>query len=89
MRHPQEPGPADIRVNEDRRKQTAEVDHVVEVVDVVRIPVVLAARTEKTVLDANLLVLLPGPAQFLINIAGRYQGAIGVIHFFSVQWNDA
>ena len=40
--HAQEPGPADVRLYVDRREQPAEADQVVEVVDVVRIPVVLA-----------------------------------------------
>ena len=61
----------------DGREQTAEADEVVEVVDIVRIPVVLSTGAEGPVLDANFLVLLSGPAQFLIHIAGGYERAVG------------
>ena len=43
VRHAQEPGPTDVGVDVDGGEQPAEADHVVEVVDVVRIPVVLGA----------------------------------------------
>ena len=87
VRHSQEPGPADVRVNVDGREQTAEADEVVQVVDVVRIPVVLADGAQEGVLHADLLVLLPGPAQLLVNIAGGHEGTIGVVHLFPIQWN--
>jgi hypothetical protein len=61
----------------DGREQTAEADKVVEVVHTVRIRVVLSTRAEEPVLDANLLVLLSGPAQFLIDIAGGCERAVG------------
>ena len=32
---------------------------------------------EEPVLDANFLVLLSGPAQFLIDVAGGYERAVG------------
>ena len=64
----------DVRVHMDGREQTAEAD---EVVEVVRIPVVLSTGAEEPVLDANFLVLLSGPAQFLIDIAGGYERAVG------------
>ena len=41
----------------DGREQTAEADEVVEVVDIVRILVVLSTGAEEPVLDANFLVL--------------------------------
>ncbi len=74
---PQEPGLADVRVHMDGREQTAEADEVVEAADIVRIPVVLSTGAEEPVLDANFLVLLSGPAQFLIDIAGGYERAVG------------
>ena len=52
---PQEPGLADVRVHMDGREQTAEADEVVEVVDIVRILVVLSTGAEEPVLDANFL----------------------------------
>ena len=52
---------AEIRVNVDRRIQAAEADEVVEVVDVVRVPVVLGCVAEVGVLDADLLELLTAP----------------------------
>ncbi len=85
VRHPQQPGPADVGVNVDGREQTAEADEVVEVVDVVRVPVVLADGAQEAVLDADLLVLLPGPPQFLVHIAGGHEGTIGVVHLFPIQ----
>jgi hypothetical protein len=60
--HSQEPRPADVRVNMDGREQTAEADEVVEVVDVMWIPIVLVAGAKVKVLNADLLVLRPGPA---------------------------
>ena len=85
MRRPQEPGPADVRVNVDGGEQTTEADEVVEVVDVVRVPVVLADGAEKGVLDADLLELLPGPPQLLVDVAGGHEGTIGVVHLFPIQ----
>ena len=61
----------------DRREQTAEADKVVSVVDIVRIPVVFWTGAAKPVLDANFLVLLSGPAQFLIDVADGYERAVG------------
>jgi hypothetical protein len=46
----------------DGREQTAEADEVVEVVDVMWIPIVLVAGAKVKVLNADLLVLRPGPA---------------------------
>ena len=89
VRHPQEPGPADVRVNLDGREQAAEADQVVEVVDVVRVPVVLAGGAQVRVLDADLLVLLLGPAQFLVHVAGGHQRTVGVVHLFPIQLHRA
>ena len=85
MGHAQEPGPADIGLNVDGRKQSAEADEVVEIVDVVRVPVILGAGREGSVLDADLLVLLFGPTKFLVDIAGGNQGTIGVVDLFPIQ----
>ena len=83
---PQEPGLADVRLYMDGRERTAEGDEVVEAVDLVRRRVVLPTGAEEPVLDANFLVLLSGPAQFLIDIADGYERAVDcVIHFLPVQ----
>ena len=71
----------------DGREQTTEADEVVEVVDIVRIPVVLSTGAEEPVLDANFLVLPSGPAQFLIDIAGGYERAVGWCKCTSFQSN--
>jgi len=76
-----------VCLNVDRREQTAEADQVLEVVDVVRIPVVPADGAKIFVLDTELFVFLPGPAQFLVDVAGGHQRAIGVNHLFPVQRN--
>jgi hypothetical protein len=55
-------------------------------VDVVRVPVVTPLRAEEGILDADLLVFLSNPAQFLVHIAGGHQGTIGVVYFTPVQW---
>jgi hypothetical protein len=89
MRHPKEPGPADVRVHLNGREQTPEADEVVEVVDVVRIPVVPANGAEEGVFHADLFELLPGPTEFLVDVAGGHEGAIGVEHLFPIQWNRA
>ena len=60
----------------DGREQTAEADEVVSVPVIVRIPVVFSMGAEEPVLDANFLVLLSGPAQFLIDIADGYERAV-------------
>ena len=57
--------------------------------DVVRVPVVFAARAEKSVLDADLLELLSSSTQFLVDIAGGHKGAIGVVNFFPIQRHRA
>jgi hypothetical protein len=59
------------------REQTAEADEVVSVPVIVRIPVVFSMGAEEPVLDANFLVLLCGPAQFLIDVACGYERAVG------------
>ena len=89
VRHAQEPGPADVGHDVDGREQAAEADHVVEVVDVVRVPVVLGAGAEVEVVDAELLVLFLGPAQFLVDVAGGHQRAIGVVHLVPIQLHRA
>ena len=53
--------------------------------DVVRVPVVLGAGAKVAVLDADFLVLLFGPTQFLVNVAGGDQGTIGVVDLFPIQ----
>ena len=85
VRHAEEPGPADVRVDGDGREQPAEADQVVEVVDVVRVPVVLLDRAHELVLHADLLELLPGPPQFLVDVAGRHEGTVGVVHLLPIQ----
>ena len=85
-RRPQQHGAADVGVDVDRRIQAAEADQVVEVVDVVRVPVVLGCVAEVGVLDADLLELLTAPPQLLVNVVGGYHRAVGEPHLFPVQW---
>ena len=85
----QELGAADVGVDVDGREQTAEADEVVQVVDVVRVPVVLTDGAKERVLDADLLVLLPGPTQLLVDVAGRHQRAVRVVHLVPAQRNGA
>jgi hypothetical protein len=73
-------------VNMDRGIETAKADQVVEVVDVVRVPVVLGCVAEVSVLDPDLLELLTAPSQFLVDVVGGYHRAVGEPHFFPVQW---
>ena len=80
VRHAQEPRAADVGLDVDRREQAAEADQVVEVVDVVRVPVVLLAGAEVQVLDPDLLVLLLRPAELLVDVGGGDQRAVGVVH---------
>ena len=85
-RRPQQHGAADVGVDGDRGIQAAETDQVIEVVDIVRVEVVLGCGAEVGVLDADLLVLLTAPAQLLVDIVGGYHGAVGEPHLFPVQW---
>ena len=55
-------------MNMDRGIQSTEADQVIEVVDVVRVPVVLGCVAEVGVFNADLLVLLTAPAQLLVNV---------------------
>jgi len=69
----------------DRRIQAAETYEVVEIVDVVRIPVVLGRVTEVGVVDANLLELLASPTELLVDVVGRDHRAVGEPHLFPIQ----
>ena len=60
--HAQKPGSANVRVHMDRWKQATEADQVVEVVDVVRIPVIFSHGSHKGVFHPDLFKLLFGPA---------------------------
>ncbi len=86
---PEESCPANVRVDVDRWEQSAEADEVVEIVDVVRVPVVVGRGAHEGVLHADLLVLLAGPTEFLVDIAGGNQRAIRVPHLFPVERNGA
>ena len=78
-------GAAQVRVHVDRRVQAAHADQVVEVVDVVRVPVVLGRVAEVGVLDADLLELLAAPAELLVHVVGGHHGAVGEPDFVPVQ----
>jgi hypothetical protein len=54
-------------------------------VDVMRVPVVLAAGAKKSVLDVDFFELFSGPTQFLVDIACGHEGTIGVVHLFPIQ----
>ena len=69
----------------DRRVEAAEADQVVEVVDVVRIEVVLAARAEIGVIDPDFLEVRLTLPQLLVDVVGRHHGAVREVHFFPVQ----
>jgi hypothetical protein len=89
VRRPQQPGPADVGMNVDRWEQAADADQVVEVMDVVRVPVVRLDGAEVGVLHADLLELLPDPAECLVDIAGGHDGTIGVPDLFPIQGGRA
>ena len=89
MSHPQEPGPAEVGVNGDGREQTTEADQVVQVVDVMRVPVVFTDGTHVGILHAELLELLLGPSELLVHVAGGHKHAVGVPDLFPVQWSGA
>ena len=81
----QQLGAADVGVDVDGRVQAAEADQVVEVVDVVRVPVVLVPRAEVGVLHAELLELLTAPAELLVDVVRRDHRAVGEEHLVPVQ----
>ena len=85
LRRAEQPGTADVGVHVDRRVQAAEPDQVVQVVDVVRVPVVLLPRAEVGVLHADLLELLPAPAQLLVHVVRRHHRAVGEVHLVPAQ----
>ena len=74
---PEQHRAADVRMDVDRRVETAEADQVVEVVNVVRVPIVLRRVPEVGVLDADLLELLPAPPKLLVDVVRRDHGAVG------------
>ena len=81
----QQHGAAEVGMDVDRRIEATEADQVVEVVDVVRVPVVLRCMAEVGVLDADLLELLAAPAQLLVDVVGRHHRAVGEPHLVPVQ----
>ena len=72
----------------DGREQTAEADEVDSVLDRVRRPAVFWTGAEEPVLEANFLILLCGPAQFLIDVAGGYERAVGWCNTFPSSPTD-
>jgi hypothetical protein len=88
-RRAQQPGAADVGLDVDRRVQAAEADQVVEVVDVVRVPVVLAPAEQVGVIDTERREVGPAPGEFLIDVAGRDHAAVGVEDFLPVQLDGA
>ena len=82
---PQQHGSADVRVNMNWGIKTTEADQVVQIVYVVRVPVVLWCVAEIGVLDADLLELLTAPPQLLVDIVRGYHGAVGEPHLFPIQ----
>jgi hypothetical protein len=62
----------------------AEADEIVEVMDVMWVPVILTTRAEKSVPYSYLLILLADPTQFLIHITGGYERTIGVIYLVPI-----
>jgi MscS family membrane protein len=85
MGRAQEARAADVGVHVDRREQAADAEQVVEVVDVMRVPVVQGGGAEIGVLDADLLELFAHPAERLVDIAGGHDRAVRVPGLFPVQ----
>ena len=82
---PQQHGAADVRIDVNRRIETAEADEVVEIVDVVRVPVVLGRVAEVGVLDADLLELLTAPPELLVDVVRRHHRAVREPHLVPVE----
>ena len=85
MSQAQHSGLAVIRVHVDGREQAAETNQVFLVVNVMGVPVGLGPRTEIGKLDTDLPVFLFGPSKFLVDIAGGYEGTVGVVDLVPVQ----
>ena len=69
----------------DGREGPADAEQVVEVMDVMRIPVVLTRGAKVAVFHADLLEFFANPAEFLVNITGRDQRAVGVVKLLPVH----
>jgi len=65
-----EAGAADVGLDVNGREAAAIAHQVVEVMDVVRVPVILGSGAQELVSDADLLELFLHPAYFLIDVAG-------------------
>ena len=85
LRRPNETGAANVGLDVDSRVAAAKAHQVVEVVDVVRVPVVFDGGTKVLVRHADLLELFLHPAELLIHIAGRDQRTVGVVELFPVH----
>ena len=69
----------------DRGIETTEADQVIEVVDVVRVPVVLGCVTEVGVLDTDLLELLTAPPSSWSTLLADTMGQL--VNHTSFQFN--
>ena len=87
LRCAQQARPADVGVDMDRRIEPPEADQVVEVVDVVGVPVVLRDGAEERVLHAELLELLAAPTELLVDVVGRHHRTVREPHLVPVQRN--
>ena len=85
MRRPDQAGAADVGLDVDGREAAAVAHQVVEVVDVVRVPVVLGGGAQELVRDADLLELFLHPAELLVDVAGGDQRAVGVVELVPVH----
>ena len=83
----QQDGAADVGIDVDGRIEAAEADQVVQVVDVVRVPVVLGRVAEVGVVDADLLELLAAPAQLLVHVVRGHHRAVGEPDLVPVERN--
>ena len=80
-----EAGAANVGLDVNGRVAAAIAHQVVEIVDVMRVPVVLGGGAKEFVGDANLLELFLHPADLLVDVAGRHQWAVGVVKFIPVH----
>ena len=81
----QQPGAADVGMDSDRRVEPAEAEQVVQVVDIVRVPVVLLTGAEVGVIHADLLELLAAPPEFLVDVVRRHHRTVGEEHLVPSQ----
>ena len=66
----QHPGATHVGVHLDGWIEATEADQVIQVVDVMRVPVILAAAAEIGVINADRLEVRLAPSEFLVDVIG-------------------